>query len=225
MNVLVTCGPSFEPIDEVRRLTNFSSGELGARLSQSLASAGHRVTCFRGSGSTYPAPESGSDLRFESFDTNDDLFGLLQRASLARPQADAIFHVAALCDYRIARVQDETGRDCRAAKIASRSGRIQLLLEPATKLIGRLRPMFPKARLVGWKYELNGTRADALRKAWDQIAENRTDACVLNGQAFGPGFAFCQPPQTVHECAGKSQLIEFLVSWLEEPFETRLTRD
>jgi len=34
--VIITCGPSYEPIDEVRRLTNFSTGELGVQLSDSV---------------------------------------------------------------------------------------------------------------------------------------------------------------------------------------------
>jgi phosphopantothenoylcysteine decarboxylase/phosphopantothenate--cysteine ligase len=41
MKVIVTCGPSYEPIDQVRRLTNFSTGELGVLLSDELARAGH----------------------------------------------------------------------------------------------------------------------------------------------------------------------------------------
>ena len=42
MKIIVTCGPSYEPIDEVRRITNFSTGELGSRLARALARAGQR---------------------------------------------------------------------------------------------------------------------------------------------------------------------------------------
>ena len=56
MQVIVTCGPSYEPIDRVRRLTNFSSGELGVHLSNQLARAGFEVFCLKGSGATYPSP-------------------------------------------------------------------------------------------------------------------------------------------------------------------------
>src|ERR1700730_630479 len=48
MRVVVTCGPSYEPIDEVRRITNFSTGELGSLLANHLAKAGCEVVCFRG---------------------------------------------------------------------------------------------------------------------------------------------------------------------------------
>ena len=40
---LVTCGPAFEPIDEVRRITNQSTGELGSLLSETLAGANFEV--------------------------------------------------------------------------------------------------------------------------------------------------------------------------------------
>ena len=56
MKVTVTCGPSYEPIDQVRRLTNFSTGELGVHLSNQLIRAGFGVFCFKGSGATYPGP-------------------------------------------------------------------------------------------------------------------------------------------------------------------------
>jgi hypothetical protein len=42
--------------------------------------------------------------------------------------------------------------------------------------------------LVGWKYEVDGDRDQVLEKAQQQIAENKTDACVANGRAYGAGF-------------------------------------
>ncbi|SVB07858.1 uncharacterized protein METZ01_LOCUS160712, partial [marine metagenome] len=44
MHCLVTAGPTIEPIDEVRRLTNHSTGRLGCSLADALSHAGHRVT-------------------------------------------------------------------------------------------------------------------------------------------------------------------------------------
>jgi phosphopantothenoylcysteine decarboxylase/phosphopantothenate--cysteine ligase len=209
--VIVTCGPSFEPIDEVRRLTNSSTGELGVRLADRLAREGFEVFCFKGSAATCPGPEEGTHLRL--FDTNDDLVRLLEGVAEIH-RIDAAFHVAALCDYRIQTIRDEQGRDCRSAKIASCSGSLGLVLEPATKVISRLRSLFPDTLLVGWKYELAGSRQKALAKAWRQIEENRTDACVLNGRAYGPGFAFCRPSMPIQECGDKAELAEFLGAWL-----------
>lgn len=211
MKIVVTCGPSFEPIDEVRRVTNFSTGELGVRLSETLAGAGHPVLCLKGSGATHPDP--ARPCQVAHFDTNDDLLRLLERAAAADETA-AVFHVAALCDYRIGRVEDERGRTCAAAKIDSRAGELLLRLVPATKVISQLRRLFPQSLLVGWKYELSGTAADALAKARRQLAEQGVDACVLNGRAWGADFAFCQPDQPLLCLPDKPALTRYLADWI-----------
>jgi len=211
MKAIVTCGPSFEPIDRVRRITNFSTGELGVQLAEKLASSGVEATCLKGSGATYPGP--AGNARVELFDTNDDLVRLLQQLS-GTGEIDAIFHVAALCDYKVSKVENEKGEACASEKIASRSGALTLTLEPATKVISRLRGLFPEAVIVGWKYELAGTREDALARALLQMDESRSDACVVNGKAFGPGFGFCQRTAPLEEFADKPDLIRFLTNWI-----------
>ncbi len=211
MKIVVTTGPSYEPIDEVRRLTNFSTGELGIILSERLAQAGYDVICLRGVHATHPHTPSGVDTR--PFTTNDDLHD--QLSSLAQTETvGAIFQVAALCDYKVARVEDAAGSRRDAAKIESRSGQLTLVLTPARKVLAGLRALYPDASLVGWKYELNGGREEALAKAWRQLQESQSDACVLNGRAWGSDFAFCTPPDCVTPIAGKSQLAEFLARWL-----------
>lgn len=211
MKVIVTCGPSYEPIDQVRRLTNFSTGELGVLLSDELARAGHEVFCLKGSGATAVGP--GQPCHVSLFNTNDDLLALLSQTA-AQHEIGAVFQVAALCDYKVKQVADEQGRNCDSPKIASRSGALTISLEPATKVIAQTRRIFPTSLLVGWKYELAGTRKEALAKARRQIEENRIDACVVNGSAFGAGFGFYQASSVAHECASKAELAAYLTRWL-----------
>ena len=61
-------------------------------------------------------------------------------------------------------------------------------LVPTPKIMPELRAWFPQASIVGWKFEADGKRADAINAAKQQIAECRTDACVVNGPAYGEGF-------------------------------------
>jgi hypothetical protein len=61
-------------------------------------------------------------------------------------------------------------------------------LVPTPKIIAELRGWFPKTTIVGWKFEADGRRADALRAARKQLADCATDACVANGPAYGKGF-------------------------------------
>jgi phosphopantothenoylcysteine decarboxylase/phosphopantothenate--cysteine ligase len=113
-------------------------------------------------------------------------------------------------------VTDERGQRQDSAKIESRAGALTISLEPARKVIGSMRELFPKAILVGWKYELAGTRADALARVWRQLRENRTDACVVNGRAYGEGFGLCTPPDTVLELRDKTEVARYLSAWLKE---------
>jgi phosphopantothenoylcysteine decarboxylase/phosphopantothenate--cysteine ligase len=210
MKVIVTCGPSFEPIDEVRRLTNFSTGELGGLLAEQLIAAGHEVFCLKGSGATHAGPDSGPRCHVRRFDTNDDLLRLLREVAGAH-DIGAVFHAAALCDYRVAQVRDAAGLACESAKISSRAGALTLQLEPATKVIHELRPLFPRSLLVGWKYELIGTREVALANVRRQFTEAHTDLCVLNGRAAGDGFSVCDPKGEVSRWQTKADLCTELV--------------
>ena len=53
MNCIVTAGPTYENLDNVRRLTNFSTGRLGTELANFLAARGHDVTLLIGEQATY----------------------------------------------------------------------------------------------------------------------------------------------------------------------------
>ena len=193
---VVTCGPAYSPIDSVRRITNFATGEIGAILSRALRDAGWDVLCLRGEGSTAPAAE-GVDVR--SFSTNESLVALFQ--SLPE-KPNAIFHAAALCDFQVASIEGAGGMK----KIPTRDGAVILHLEPAPKILPRLREWFPEALIVGWKYELDGNRAAALSKGAAQIRECRTNACVVNGAAFGLGLGILLPDGRVLEEPEKTAL-------------------
>jgi phosphopantothenoylcysteine synthetase/decarboxylase len=166
MKIIVTCGPSYEPIDEVRRITNFSTGALGSRLASALAEAGHEVICLKGVAST--TLERVSQAETIPFTTNADLLERLEELGQTR-SVGAIFHAAALADFRVH--WEGVGR----RKISSREGPITLTLVPAEKVMGKLRGYFPQAKLIGWKYELDGGMEELLEKGERQMVENHTD--------------------------------------------------
>lgn len=207
--VLVTCGPAFAPLDDVRRITNFATGEIGAVLANALAAAGRSVVCFRGEAATSPMPfPPGVDVR--PFTTNADLGSQLE----AFGPASAVFHAAALGDFEVEFVRDQDGELLTAAKIPSRAGHLLVGLRPAPKILPSLRSWFPGAKIVGWKYELVGDLAAALHAGAHQIAENGVDACVVNGAAYGEGFGLLDPAGRVRHFADKPGLAEGLVRWL-----------
>ena len=203
----VTCGPAHEPIDRARRITNFSTGEIGSHLANALSARGFDVVCFRGEGSTFPAP-GGADIR--PFSTNDSLAGCLR---VPGPAPAVIFHAAALCDFVVAGIEGAgVGH-----KISSRGGDVRLVLKPARKILPLLRGWFPSAWIVGWKYELDGSRDDAVSRAAAQIREAQTDACVVNGAAFGEGFGLLLPDGLLTPAPDKASLAELLAARIPLP--------
>jgi phosphopantothenoylcysteine synthetase/decarboxylase len=212
MRIVITSGPSYEPLDQARRLTNFSSGRLGTLLAESFAEAGHSVVCFRGAASTFPSPLWPVEV--VPFTTNDNLAAGLQ-ALPAREEAHMVFHAAALCDFRVREITDENGDPIHSNKVSSRAGTLKLTLEPVPKLIASLRGMFPSSILVGWKYELDGTADDVLAKGRKQMDDCLTDACVLNGHAYGSGFGVISRAGERAHLPDKAALCRFLVDWAE----------
>jgi len=201
---LVTCGPAYEPIDSVRRITNFSSGELGAHLCEALLAAGFSVRCLRGEMATHPLPPGIEPLPFS---TNDSLALLFEEIE-TRP--DIVFHAAALCDYVLAGLE---GAEL-SAKIRSDAEELRLTLRPATKLLPELPRLFPDAVIVGWKYELDGSREDAVARGRHQIVKAGTNACVVNGAAYGDGFGFlCKDRQEAVHYRDKQELCTALAEW------------
>lgn len=199
MNYIVTAGPTFEPLDDVRRLTNFSTGRLGTELANFLTARGHRVTLLVGESATYAGERRARSVKV--FSTTADLRAKLK--ALSGKKVDAIFHAAAVSDFTFGKMftRDAAGKLKAfkpSKKIPTRGGNLFVELVPTPKIIAELRGWFPKARIVGWKFEVDGGRAAALRAAKNQIAGCVTDFCVANGPAHGKGFSLVSAGGQTH---------------------------
>ena len=210
MNCIVTAGPTYEPLDDVRRLTNFSTGRLGTELANYLTAHGHKVTLLIGESATWPGERKAAVVK--AFSTTSDLRAKLK--SLKGKKVDAIFHAAAVSDFAFGKIFAETKPGQfevtkASKKISTRAGTMLVELVPTPKIITELRGWFPQTRLIGWKFEANGGRADALRAAARQLTECRTDFCVANGPAYGKGFCLVSAQERKH-VAGSGKLYQLL---------------
>lgn len=202
MNCIVTAGPTYEPLDDVRRLTNFSTGRLGTELANFLTARGHKVTLFIGESATWPGERRAQSVKV--FSTTKDLRAKLK--SFSGKRVDAIFHAAAVSDFGFGKIfaQNEAGEFVAlpaSKKISTRSGELLVELVPTPKIIAELRGCFPKTKIVGWKFEANGQRADAVRAAKKQMVDCATDFCVANGPAYGKGYSLVSPGGQKHFAA------------------------
>jgi phosphopantothenate---cysteine ligase (CTP) len=211
MNCIVTAGPTFEPLDDVRRLTNFSTGKLGTELANFLAARGHKVILLVGEMATYSGERKAQ--RVEMFSTTADLHAKLK--SFSGKKVDAIFHAAAVSDFAFGKIfaPNESGKMAEiktGKKISTKQGKLFVELLPTPKILAELRGWFPKAKISGWKFETDGKRADAIAIARNQIADCKTDLCIVNGPAYGEGFGLVQSKGEAAHLASPPVLFDVL---------------
>ncbi len=172
MNCVVTAGPTYEPLDDVRRLTNFSTGRLGTELANYLTEHGHTVTLLIGEQATYRGESRPPNTQV--FSTTGDLLHRLQ--ALSYSGVEAVLHCAAVSDYTFGRIwirsQDGLMVETRSGKISTRDGVLLAELVPTIKIIAELRGWYATAKLVGWKFEVEGNRDDVVSLAQRQISRN-----------------------------------------------------
>ncbi|MFO1300834.1 MAG: bifunctional phosphopantothenoylcysteine decarboxylase/phosphopantothenate--cysteine ligase CoaBC [Burkholderiaceae bacterium] len=102
LRVLLTAGPTYEPIDPVRGITNLSSGKMGFAIARACRAAGARVTLV--AGPTSLATPRGVD-RIDVC-TAQQMHDAVMAALDAAPRTDVFVAVAAVADWRIAHASE-----------------------------------------------------------------------------------------------------------------------
>lgn len=162
MRFLITAGPTREPIDPVRYLSNRSSGKMGYALAKAARNAGHEVTLISGPVSI-PAPESTDLVRVE---TAVEMFDAVK---IRINEADVAIFCAAVADYRI--------KEISAEKIKKNDEEVTLTLMRNPDILGSARSEFGfTGRLVGFAAETENVEANARgkleRKGCDFVVAN-----------------------------------------------------
>jgi phosphopantothenoylcysteine decarboxylase/phosphopantothenate--cysteine ligase len=164
--VLITAGPTHEPIDAVRYIANRSSGRMGLSLAHACAARGWPTTLLLG---PIPLPPPVlSQGRVHRFQTAADLEGLLKANW---PDHDLLIMAAAVADF--------TPMSARMNEKIKRSDRpITITLQPTTDLLAALAALTrPDQTVVGFALEpTEGLPAAAHRK----LSSKHLDAIVAN---------------------------------------------
>lgn len=135
MKMLVTAGGTKEFIDGVRYLGNISSGKTGAILADDLSARGHTVVWLGADSAIRPK----SVQQQHNFVDYDDLSNTL-KLLLSEHHFDAVFHAAAVSDYKLSKVQAEGVELAvnQQLKIDSKAEILQLTLIKQPKIINHL---------------------------------------------------------------------------------------
>lgn len=162
MHFLITAGPTREPIDPVRYLSNRSSGKMGYALATAALEAGHEVTLV--SGPVAIAAPAGVALI--SVETAQEMYDAVAGHL---PSADVAIFCAAVADYRVASIAEE--------KIKKSEDELTLRLVKNPDILGSARGVFGfSGVLVGFAAETN----DLAKHALDKLRRKQCDLIVAN---------------------------------------------
>ncbi len=167
-NILIIGGATAEPIDDIRILTNKSSGKTAISLANNAFHRGATVELWYGHAKeTVP-----SYISVKNFDTIKDLFKLLKSN---KKIFDVIIVCAAIADY----LPNEY-----KGKISSGKNKLTIECSPAPKIITKIREVAPKSKIIAFKVEEN--KKELKEKAVKLLSRNNLDIVVANTiSAFG----------------------------------------
>ncbi|MGA7239007.1 MAG: bifunctional phosphopantothenoylcysteine decarboxylase/phosphopantothenate--cysteine ligase CoaBC [Bryobacteraceae bacterium] len=147
--VLITAGPTQEPIDPVRYLSNRSSGKMGYALAEAAASRGARVILVSGPVSM-PAPRGVETVAIRTAaEMRDRVFENLERATI-------VVKAAAVADFRVTNPPDQ--------KIKKTAARVSLELDPTPDILAELGRKKGDRLLIGFAAETQNLHAEGRRK-------------------------------------------------------------
>ena len=163
MTFLITAGPTREPIDPVRFISNRSSGKMGYALAAAALEAGHEVALI--TGPVCIAPPAGAELI---------------RVTTAAEMADAVqTRINTGCDAFImcAAVADFTPREVHPRKLKRRDGPARIELEPTRDILATVTlPRDRRMIIAGFAAESDDLAENAQKK----LREKRCDFICAN---------------------------------------------
>ena len=197
--ILVTAGPTWVPIDDVRAITNVFGGTTGYRIAVLAAEMGAKVTLLLG---PYTIKEtsimtdepfgnilnkakniffartrmflSGGKLEIVSYQYFDELMNLMKE-NISSMEYDAVIHSAAVADYTPIKTD---------GKIGSGFNELEIKTAPTPKIISHIKEWDSEIFLVQFKLEVGLTEEELLERAYAGLIKNNGDLVVANNK-FG----------------------------------------
>lgn len=163
-NIMITAGPTYEKIDPVRYIGNYSSGKMGFALAEDCARRGAEVTLITGPVSLSISPTL-TNVRCIRVESCDEMY---QAATDAFPSQHAAILCAAVADFR----PDHAAQQ----KIKRQGDDLTLRLVPNPDIAAALGRMKQQQVLVGFALETNDEQANAQKK----LQQKNLDFIVLN---------------------------------------------
>lgn len=171
--ILITAGPTYEPIDPVRFIGNRSTGKMGIAIAESFAKQGAEVELVLGP--THLRP-SHKNINCHLVETGAQMYAACLKQY---DSCDVAIMSAAVADYKPAEVLNQ--------KIKKSDATITLTLEKTTDILFELGKLKKHQLLVGFALETE----NLIENATSKLNRKNLDLIVANySSAFGEGFGF-----------------------------------
>ena len=203
--IIITAGGTSEPIDEIRDITNKSTGRLGSLIAMEFAKHEDVEKIFYVHGRAAVLPEH-EKIEYVSIRSTQDLLDAMTKL-ISGNDIFAIIHSMAVSDYTtasfvsleellrlLAESDCETVEDVRGmleredfrkkyTKLPSSIDTPVIMLKQTPKVLSKLREMAPKAVIMGFKLLDHVSHEELMKVADAQIEKNKTDFCMANDYA------------------------------------------
>lgn len=166
MNFVITAGPTREPLDPVRYLSNRSSGKMGYAIAEAALESGHDVLLISGPVALNPPPGAKVISILSSDEMHDAVHDHLHGC-------DVLVMCAAVADYKPAKVSQQ--------KIKKRHAPLSLELIPTRDILPSVAKPDRQFLLVGFAAETNNLEEYAQKK----LREKNCDLIVANNVLTG----------------------------------------
>lgn len=179
--ILITAGGTREPIDDVRFVTNVSTGKLGLKIASEFLNEHFKVTLLLKSGpildikdfKNIPIDFEHKNLKLIRFTSCDDLYKKMKKL-LTQGNYSVVIQSVAVADYAPIR---------KKGKIPS-GGKLKVEFRRTPKIIKKIKDWDPQVFLVGFKLETSVPEDKLVAIALRSLETNRADLVIANDLAL-----------------------------------------
>lgn len=176
INIIVTSGGTEEYIDDVRVLTNISTGKLGFRIAEQLSNIKNVKILYVHSRNAVKPPYLLNNIFCYEVRTANDTLKILKNL-ITENEINAVVHAMAVSDF--------TFKKDSAVKLKSNDAEgfinyMRNTIIPNPKIISHIKEWDPNIILIGFKFEVGSTPEKLKELAKESIEKNKCDLIIAN---------------------------------------------
>ena len=236
MKIIITAGGTSERIDDVRTITNSSTGSLGLAIGKAFVEAAQRVSIekiyyLHGKRAAYPEHEIVEPIEIGGvMDLQENL-----RRLLTEQKIDAVIHAMAVSDYMVHRVttldkllgteDPDHAQDLGGNKISSDIDDLIIHMKRSPKVISIIKEISPQTKLVGFKLLSGVPHEELIDVGYRLLQKNHCDYVMANdlheiGKDYHKGYLIHQD-KTYDSMNTNEEIAHMIVARITEGCEER----